>query len=131
MGAQDDTVTRGHASLRVDGHVGRAGALPLERLIGLTTPLDDGRLVLPVIDVLAQTRLSAIADVLMVRGPNGASVALPVRAVVDDRGIRFVFDRSVEPRLVLLDAPGWTESSTSMPVERMTALTFAEFVMRR
>jgi len=30
-----------------------------------------------------------------------------------------------------LDAPEWIDTSPSMPVERLTALTFAEFVMCR
>ncbi|MGA9278990.1 hypothetical protein [Ilumatobacter sp.] len=130
MGSSDDTTTEDAFSLRVEGRVGASGALALDTLRGLATGIDAGRPSIALVDVFAPIRLSASADVLVVSSPDPRSVALPVRAVMRRPNIRLIVDGSSARPAVLLDAPDWTDDDPPFVVERLTALTFYEFVLR-
>jgi hypothetical protein len=116
--------------LHVDGRVGNERGIRLVELLDLVTGLDDGRPSIAFVDVLARIRLATLAEILLVRGPDPGSIALPVRAVVRQPNIRLVVDGADGPGVVLA-APGWVESGRTVRVERVTALTFAEFVTGR
>lgn len=130
MGSADDIALKGDSSLHVDGRVGFDGTVPLEQLMALVTGIDEGRPSIALLDVLAEIRLSAHADVLVLRGVRDRSVALPVRAVVRHPDIRLVLDASDRRACtVLLHAPEWADGDDAFVVRRMTALSFPEFVM--
>jgi len=131
MGSTDDTaITWG--SLLVDGRVDLDGTVAIHDLLGLATGIDEGRPSIALVDVLAPIRLSAQADVLVISGDHRRSVALPVRAIVRQPNIRLIVDSTPPaPVEVVLDAPDWTDSDEPLIVRRVTALTFAEFVMQQ
>lgn len=63
--------------MRVDGRVGVAARLCVDELVGLAGRCSDGVNAIRLVDLLARARLSADAEVLLVRGRGGTSVAVP------------------------------------------------------
>lgn len=128
MCSTDDIAIGRDFFLRVDGRISGDGVIPLDVLLGLVTGLDAGRPSIALVDVLAPIRLSAHADVLVVSSPEPRSIALPVRAVMRQPNIRLIIDNSSTTPILLLTAPDWTDDEPSFVVDRVTALTFDEFV---
>lgn len=117
--------------ISLDGLVDPTGPLTVSTLLDRAVVDVEGRILVPMVDVLAMMRLDADADIVLASHRGGASSALTVRQIVENRELYLFLQirrrvggstASVVPRLWSLgDGP-------SAPVESLRALTFAAFV---
>ena len=122
-------VTGAVCSLWVDGRVAMSGTLSVDDLLRMSTPLAHVGAAVAVIDVLAGAQVSGAADVVVLSSRGCRPIAVPLAAVTRWPFLHLVVETGPSGVRIVLDAPEWTDSVAPYPVERITALTFAEFVL--
>jgi len=117
--------------LTVDGMVHRRCSITIEQLIDHAVVDGHGRILVPMIDVLAMGHLDSEAELVSLRSPNGASHVLRVSEVIE-RGDVFLRLRAGE---VARGADAawsvglWSpEAGPSATIVSISAMTFASFV---
>jgi hypothetical protein len=103
----------------------------IEHVLECAVVDDLGRLLVPMIDVLAIMRLAADAEVLVVRFCNGASTALRVPEIVESENVFLQLQLPEDPGAdgAEWSAHVWTpEAGPSASIVSISAMSFASFV---
>jgi hypothetical protein len=107
------------------------GVLTIEAAFDHATVDAAGRLLMPMLDLLALAQVDADADVLMLQHADGSRHALRIADVID-RGDVYLQLSTLE--LPGLAGPAWTaqvctdDVAPSAPVRSIRAMSFASFV---
>ena len=117
-------------TIAVDGLMRRRAPLVPERLLDVAVVDDEGRVMVPMLDLFAMVRLDASAELVVVHFGTGASQVFRIAELaredvwlqLDLRERGQTGDVEIVPRL-------WsTASGSSEPIVSFVAITFASFV---
>ncbi len=117
--------------LNIDGMLDGDRAVTIEHLLDHTVVDGDGRLLVPMIDVLAIVRLAADAEILLVHVLGGASLALRVPEIVegDDVFLQLHIPEQLGAGGAAWNARLWShDAGPSAPIVSICAMSFASFV---
>lgn len=117
-------------TIAVDGLMHRRAPLMPEQLLDVAVVDDEGRILVPMLDLFAMVRLDARADLVVVHFRNGASrVFRVVELARDDVWLHLDLREWAESGNVEIVPRLWsTASGSSEPIVLLVAITFASFV---
>ena len=116
--------------LIVDGMVHHRCSITIQQLIDHAVVDGHGRILVPMIEVLAMGRLDADAELVSLRSPNGASQVLRVAEIIERDDV-FLRLRAGE---LACGADAWSvglwsrEAGPSATIVSISAMSFASFV---